>query len=204
MSHQPPGPSARTSGPAVLWWRTFGGTVLVVWLRDVLGTLDHEHRVREGARIERRAVAGIGEAPLLPQTLSDNHLGRAPAQHALAAGVIGLVEAGEQPLEVAVAGDGDPEHLPLHAPVEALDRPVRARRVGLGLAVLDAELAAAPLEAVGREAGAAVGQQVRDPEREGRERLLQEGLGAGLGLLVLDRQVHRAGAAVDGDEQEAL
>src|SRR5690349_2814411 len=146
-------------------------TVVVgVWLRDVLGTLDHEHRVREGARIERRAVAGVGEAPLLPQTLSDDHLGRAPAQHALAAGVVGLVEAGEQPLQVAVAGDGDPEHLSLHAPVEALHRPVRARRAGLGLAVLDAELAAALLEAVGREAGAAVGQQVRDPEREGRER----------------------------------
>src|SRR4051812_20471410 len=160
-------------------------SALVVWLRDVLGTLDHEHRVREGARIERRAVAGIGEAPLLPQTLSDDHLGRAPAQDALAAGVVGLVEAGQQPLQVAVAGDGDAEHLPLHAPVEALDHPVRARRVGPGLAVLHAELAAALLEALGREAGAAVGQQVRDPEREGGERLLQERPGAGLGLLSL-------------------
>ena len=43
-----------------------------------------------------------------------------------------------------------------------------------------------------------------DAEGKGRERLLQEGLGGDLGLLVLDRQVDPAGAPVDGDEQEAL
>ena len=51
---------------------------------------------------------------------------------------------------------------------------------------------------------AAVGQHARDPEREGGERLLQEGRGAGLGLVVLDRQVDRARAPVDGHEQVAL
>src|SRR4051812_41108698 len=45
-----------------------------VWLRDVLGTLDHEHRPGEGARIERRAVAGIGEAPVLRRALADDLL----------------------------------------------------------------------------------------------------------------------------------
>ena len=70
--------------------------------------------------------------------------------------------------------------------------------------MLDAEFAATLLEALGREAGAAVGQHVRDPEREGGERLLEEGLGAGLGLVVPDREVHGARAAVDGHEQEAL
>jgi len=103
-----------------------------------------------------------------------------------------------------VAGDGDAQHLALDPAVGALGHPVRARRVGPGLAVLHAELPASFLEALGREAGATVGQQVRDPEREGRERLLQEGLGGGLGLLVPDRRVHGAGAAVDGHEQEAL
>src|SRR3954462_8045535 len=100
---------------------------LAVWLRDVLGPLDHEHRPGEGARIEPRAVAGIGEAPVLRQALADDLLRRAPVQHPLAAGVAGLVEALEQSLEVAVAGDGDAEHLPLHATVEALDHPVGAR-----------------------------------------------------------------------------
>jgi hypothetical protein len=70
--------------------------------------------------------------------------------------------------------------------------------------VLHAELAAVLLEALGGEAGAAVGQHVRDPEREGGDRRLEEGLGAGLGLVVLDREVDEAGAAVDGDEQVAL
>jgi len=55
-----------------------------------------------------------------------------------------------------------------------LDHAVRARRVGLGLAVLDAELAAALLEALGREAAAAIGQEAGDAEGEGRDRLLRE------------------------------
>src|SRR3954447_6341401 len=53
--------------------RRIRGT-LAVWLRDVLGTLDHEHRPGEGARIERRAVAGIGEVPVLRQALADDLL----------------------------------------------------------------------------------------------------------------------------------
>ena len=173
-------------------------------MRDLLGTLNHEHGPGQDARIGRRAVAGVGEAPVLRQALPDDLLRRAPVQDPLPAGVVGLVETLEQSLQVAVAGDGDAEHLPLHATVEALDHAVRARGVGLGLAVLDAELAAALLEALGREAAAAIGQEAGDAEGEGRDRLLQEGLGASLGLLVLDRQVHGAGAAVDGDEQVAL
>src|SRR3954447_23930249 len=167
-----------------------------VWLRDLLGTLDHQHGPGQDARIGRRAAAGIGEAPVLRRAPPDDLLRRAPAQHALAAGVAGLVEAGQQPLEVAAAGDGDAEHLPLHAAVEALGRAVGARRAGPGLAVLDAGLAAALPEALGRGAGAAVGREVRDPEREGRDRLLQEGLRAGLGLAVLDREVDPPGAPV--------
>src|SRR3954454_14479273 len=178
--------------------------LLPVRLRDLLGTLNHEHGPGQDARIGPRAVPGIGEAPVLRQALPDDLLRRAPVQDALPAGVVGRVEAREQSLQVAVAGDGDAEHLPLHATIEALDHAVRARRVGLGLAVLDAEVAAALLEALGREAAAAIGQEAGDAEGKGRERLLQEGLGAGLGLLVLDRQVDPAGAPVDGDEQEAL
>src|SRR4051794_33775625 len=103
-----------------------------------------------------------------------------------------------------MAGDGDAEHLPLHAAVEALDHAVRARRAGPGLAVLDAGLAAALPEALGREAAAATGREAGDAEGEGRDRLLQEGPGGGPGLLVLDRRVDPAGAPVGGDEREAL
>src|SRR4051794_41388465 len=149
-----------------------------VRLRDLLGTLNHEHGPGQDARIGRRAVAGVGEAPVLRQALPDDLLRRAPVQDALPAGVVGLVETLEHSLKVAVAGDGDAEHLPLHATIEALDHAVRARRVGLGLPVLDAEVAAALLEPLGCEAAAAIGQDAGDAEGEGRERLLQEGLGA--------------------------
>src|SRR3954452_15241215 len=44
-------------------------TSLVVRLRDLLGTLNHEHGPGQDARIGRRAVAGIGEAPVLRQAL---------------------------------------------------------------------------------------------------------------------------------------
>src|SRR3954447_11299080 len=171
--------------------------VLSVRLRDLLGTLDHQHGPGQDARIGRRAAAGIGEAPVLRRAPPDDLLRRAPAQHALAAGVAGLVEAGQQPLQVAAAGDGDAEHLPLHAPVEALGRAVGARRAGPGLAVLAAGLAAALPEALGREAAAATGREAGDAEGE-------EGPGGGLGLLVLDREVDPAGAPAGGDEREAL
>jgi hypothetical protein len=58
------------------------------------------------------------------QALADDLRGRAPAQHALAPGVVGGVEALEQPLEIAMAGHGEPEHLALDAAVETLDHPV--------------------------------------------------------------------------------
>jgi len=56
--------------------------------------------------------------------------------------------------------------------------------------VLDAAVPANLLEALGREARAAVGQQVRDPEGEGRERLRElgsdfEGERASAALLVM-------------------
>src|SRR3954462_3097125 len=103
-----------------------------------------------------------------------------------------------------MAGDGDAEPLALGPAVEALDHAVRARRVGPGLAVLDPELPAGLLEALGGEAAAPSGQDVGDAEGEGRERLLEEAPGAGLGLVVPDRQVDRARAPVDGHEQVPL
>jgi hypothetical protein len=53
-------------------------------------------------------------------------------------------------------------------------------------------LPASFLEALGGEAAAAIGEHARDSEREGRERVLQEGPGAGLGLAVTHRQMDEA------------
>ena len=103
-----------------------------------------------------------------------------------------------------MAVDRDAWHLALDAAVEALDHPVGLGRGRLGLARLLAERATGQFKPVRGEAAASVGQGMRDPEREGDERLLEEGHGPGLGLAVLDRQVPRAGAAIDGDEPAAL
>src|SRR3954447_20524474 len=48
---------------------------LVVWLRDVLGTPDDQHRPGQDARVGRRAVAGIGEPFALRQALADELVG---------------------------------------------------------------------------------------------------------------------------------
>src|SRR3954469_533648 len=52
-----------------------GSDQLVVRLRDVLGAPDHEHRLREGAWVERRTVAGVGETLVSRQALADDLLG---------------------------------------------------------------------------------------------------------------------------------
>src|SRR3712207_8161892 len=119
---------------------------MAVRLRDVLGALDDQHGLGQDAGIGRRTEAGVGEARVPPQALADDLLGRAAAQDALPAGVVGGVEAGQQTLEVAVARRRDAEHLALHPAVEALDHPVRPGRVGPRLAVLDPELPASLLE----------------------------------------------------------
>jgi hypothetical protein len=58
-----------------LWNTDYTDKLVIVWLRDVLGPSDHEHRLREGARIERGAIAGVGEALIPRQALTDDLLG---------------------------------------------------------------------------------------------------------------------------------
>src|SRR4051794_41047945 len=70
---------------------TLQAVSLVVWLRDVVGTLDHQHRPWKSARVERWAAAGVGEVPILPQPLVDDLGGGPPPPPALAAGRVGLV-----------------------------------------------------------------------------------------------------------------
>src|SRR5215213_6318006 len=56
----------------------------------------------------------------------------------------------------------------------------------------------------GGEATAVVGQDMRHAEGESSGGLVQEGNGAAFGLVVLDGEVDRARAAVDGDIEVAL
>ena len=63
--------------------------MLGVWLRDVLGTLDDQHGLGQDAGIRRWPIAGVGEAGVALEPLMDDFLGRAPAQDALATGVVG-------------------------------------------------------------------------------------------------------------------
>src|SRR3954451_12503523 len=99
--------------------------------------------------------------------------------------------------------DGDAEHFAANAAVEALDHAIRLRRPRLGMAVLGAEFGA-DLGEGGGEAATVVGQHVGEAEGESRRGLTEEGNGALLGLVVLDGEVDRAGAAIDGDVEVAL
>src|SRR4029453_7111655 len=104
----------------------------------------------------------------------------------------------------AVASDYNAQHLTLNTPIEALHHAIGFRRVGPRRAMLHAQALARPLEAVSREAGAPIGQHVRDLEGKGLDGLLQEGHGAALSLVVLDREVHEAGGTIDGDIEVPL
>jgi hypothetical protein len=54
------------------------------------------------------------------------------------------------------------------------------------------------------KAAAIVSQHMSETEGKGRCRLTQEGNGAWLGLVILDREMNGAGAAIDRDVKEAL
>ncbi len=99
---------------------------------------------------------------------------------------------------MAVRVDGDTEHFGANAAVEALDHAVGLRCAGAGVTILGAE------GGEGRgEATAVIGQHVRETE-EGSRGLAQEGDGALLGLVVLDREVDGARAPVEGDAEITL
>src|SRR4051812_37105595 len=141
---------------------------------------------------------------ILHEPLVDGLLGRPAAQDALPAGVVGAVEALEQPLEVVVAGHRDAQHLALDPAVEALRHPVRARRVGPGLAVLDAEPSAGPLETLGREARAAVGDHEGEVVQREAGGATQRADHGALLLACLPGPLWRAAGAVPALGQPAL
>src|SRR5829696_3299574 len=91
--------------------------VLVVRMRDVLGASDDLKGFGQSARIERRIVAGVGAGGPRAQAFVHDPLRGSPVQDTLAPGIIGPIEAVPQGLQVAVAGDRDAQHLPLHTPI---------------------------------------------------------------------------------------
>ena len=78
---------------------------------------------------------------------------------------------------------------PLHTLIEALDHAVGLARVWFGITVVDAQLAAGRLEAVSREATAAISQHMGYLEGQGGDHYPPKAHGADLGLPVLDGEV---------------
>src|SRR3954462_163983 len=87
-----------------------------VWMRDVFGASDNLEGFGQSARIERRIVTGGGAGGDRAQAVVHDPLRGSPFQDTLAPGIIGLIEAVQQGLQVAVAGHRDAQHLALNTP----------------------------------------------------------------------------------------
>ena len=122
-------------------------------------------------------VGWIGQRRIGFEALAQDHLGREPVEHTLSPAVVGRVEAAQHDLQIAVAVERDAQYFLLHTAVEALDHAVGLWRVGARLGMLHTVPLAGSLERIGCEAGAAVGQHMRDLERKSTERLCEEGHG---------------------------
>jgi hypothetical protein len=92
-----------------------------------------------------RLRAPVDQLRLGGQAAAHNLVRGSPLQHALASPVVGLVEALEQRLQIPMAGDRDAQDLVLHPSVEALHETIGLRRLGLGLSMLQLQLAAGRL-----------------------------------------------------------
>src|SRR5512147_1433542 len=132
-------------------------------MRHVLGA---EHREVSG-RLDVGALAGmgwserrVGQVRLFLETLADSLVGRAGAEDALTAGIVGEVIAQEQVLQVAVGPEAQDQYFASDTAVETLDHAVGLGRVGLGPTMLDAERTTRLLEIGGGEATAVVGQDM--------------------------------------------
>ena len=145
----------------------------------------------------------LGQGALGLEMFGNDLVGCFALQHALTTGIVGGIEAAPELFELTVRVDGDTQHLAANTAVEALDHAVGLWCAGAGMAILGAQLGADLGEGRG-EARAVVGQHVREAEGEGGGCLSQEGDGTLLGFVVLDGEVDGAGAAINGDIQEAL
>ena len=76
-------------------------------MRDVLGARDDLKGLGQAAGIERRVVMAVDARWGCAEALAHDPLGCAALEHALAAGIVGLIEAPQQDLQIAVAGHRD-------------------------------------------------------------------------------------------------
>ncbi len=145
----------------------------------------------------------VGQLATGFETFADHLIGCLAVEHALAAGVVGGIEAAQQLVKILVRIEGNAQHLAADTAIEALHHAIGLWRVGLGVAVLRPEFGTDFGKGWG-EATAVVGQHMGQMEWEGGGCLAQEGNGALLSFIVLDGQVDGARAAVDGDVERAL
>ena len=98
-------------------------------MRDVLSVSDHLKGFGQAAGIERRIVAEVGAGGPRAQAFVHDPLRGSPVQDTLAPGIIGPTEAVQQGVQIAVAVNGDAQHLALDASVESFGCiPRRLRR----------------------------------------------------------------------------
>ena len=140
---------------------------------------------------------------LSSEPLSNHLIGCSSLQHTLPTGVVGGVEAPQDLFELMVGIDGDGKHFGDDAAIEALNHTIGLWRTRLDMAILCSEFDA-DLGKRLSEAAAIVRQYVCHAERKRCGRFAQESDGACLCLVVLDGQVDRARAAIDGDIEKAL
>src|SRR5947209_15993940 len=103
-----------------------------------------------------------------------------------------------------MAGNVDAKDFACDTAVEALDHAISLGRIGFGYATGDFEFRAGALEVISGETGSAIRQHMGDAEGKGLSRLCQEGDCIGCIFGVVNGEVHKARAAIDGDIEVAL
>jgi hypothetical protein len=78
----------------------------------------------------------LGQLALGFETFGNDLVRCLALQHALAAGIVGGVEAAQELFELTVGMDCNAEHFAADATIEALDHAVGLRRIGPGVAIL--------------------------------------------------------------------
>src|SRR3954466_7217470 len=98
----------RAAAAKIVLTRTDMNTLLGVRMRDVLSARDHLKGLGQAAGIERRIVIGVGASGQRTQAFVHDPLGGSALEDALPSSLVGLVDAAQQDLQIAMAGDRDP------------------------------------------------------------------------------------------------
>src|SRR5690349_2076350 len=169
-----------------------------VRLRDLLGVFSDQAGLDDVTGTGASGGLGFGQGGLGGEPLSDDLIGCLAVQHPLPTGVVGGIEAAQELCELSVRIDGDGEHFGNDAAIEALDHAIGLWRARLDMAILCPEFGADLGKGLG-EAAAVVCQYMCHAEGKRGGGFAQESDGTGFGFVVLDGEMDRARAAVDGD-----